>query len=158
MSRPKRRNDTGDYGEHHVRILRTGCDWFGEFPCDTERRRAWEVLRDDLLPEWIADHPGTRPWAWWRYDAPERRQRVDGPPHPFDNPERIEHIEHIASKPKAAGDYKQAMYRLYYGRPASLCVLDDFHAVYETEVEYLSRLDLLTADEVVAIAAMEESR
>ncbi len=33
-------------------------------------RRLWNELRDGLLPGWIADHPGTRPWAWWLLDAP----------------------------------------------------------------------------------------
>ena len=26
-------------------------------------RSAWEDLREDLLPDWIRDHPGTRPRA-----------------------------------------------------------------------------------------------
>ncbi len=33
-------------------------------------RRLWNELRDELLPGWIADHPGTRPWAWWSFDGP----------------------------------------------------------------------------------------
>jgi hypothetical protein len=22
---------------------------------------------------WVQERPGTRPWAWWQYDAPEDR-------------------------------------------------------------------------------------
>lgn len=33
-------------------------------------RRTWRDLRDELLPDWIREHPGTRPWAWWEFDAP----------------------------------------------------------------------------------------
>ena len=30
----------------------------------------WVAVRDALLEDWIAASPGSRPWAWWRYDAP----------------------------------------------------------------------------------------
>lgn len=55
----------------------------GELPDDTDfelfalaghnkaaLRAAWDSARDEVLAEWIRDHPGTRPWAWWRFDAP----------------------------------------------------------------------------------------
>lgn len=35
--------------------------------------KAWRELRDELLPQWIKDHPGSRPWAWWKIDAPGPR-------------------------------------------------------------------------------------
>jgi hypothetical protein len=38
----------------------------------------WEEARKELLPEWIREHPGTRPYAWWEKDAPEPRRRVGG--------------------------------------------------------------------------------
>jgi hypothetical protein len=34
-------------------------------------RPLWEDLRPGLLRVWTKKHPGTRPWAWWRADAPE---------------------------------------------------------------------------------------
>lgn len=38
---------------------------------------AWETLRDELLPAYIANHPGQRPWAWWQCgDAPEKLRRL----------------------------------------------------------------------------------
>jgi hypothetical protein len=33
-------------------------------------RALWERHRDGLLSEWIARHPGSRPPAWWAFDAP----------------------------------------------------------------------------------------
>lgn len=33
-------------------------------------REAWAAVRDRVLADWIADDPGTRPWAWWLFDAP----------------------------------------------------------------------------------------
>lgn len=38
----------------------------------------WLQYRDRLLAEWIRLHPGSRPWAWWEFDAPEERERVGG--------------------------------------------------------------------------------
>jgi hypothetical protein len=39
---------------------------------------AWEELRDELLPRFVLEHPGTRPWAWWRFDAPEPTRQLFG--------------------------------------------------------------------------------
>ena len=40
---------------------------------------AWRELEDDLLARFVLDHPGARPWAWWRFDAPEpTRQWISG--------------------------------------------------------------------------------
>ena len=41
---------------------------FGETPVPD-----WADVEAELLPAWIADHPGTRPWAWWEEEAPGRR-------------------------------------------------------------------------------------
>lgn len=41
---------------------------YGETPVP-----AWADVRDELLPAWIREHPGTRPFAWWECDAPELR-------------------------------------------------------------------------------------
>ncbi len=35
-------------------------------------RAAWGELREDILVGWVEKHPGTRPSAWWRYDAPRQ--------------------------------------------------------------------------------------
>ena len=38
------------------------------FGTDFARRAAWHAHKAELLP--LVD-PGSRPWAWWQYDAPE---------------------------------------------------------------------------------------
>lgn len=30
----------------------------------------WPMLREEILGNWIRENPGTRPAAWWRFDAP----------------------------------------------------------------------------------------
>ncbi len=54
------------------------------FCCDTNvfgrptPREVWHRHRDDLLQKWIADHPGTRPCAWWKFESLEPRRRLGG--------------------------------------------------------------------------------
>jgi hypothetical protein len=38
----------------------------------------WAEHGTGVLAEWIAMHPGRRPWAWWRWDAREPRRVVEG--------------------------------------------------------------------------------
>lgn len=46
---------------------------------DAKRLRAlWLQVRDAVLADWIAARPGTRPWAWWKFDGP-RWQPADLP-------------------------------------------------------------------------------
>jgi hypothetical protein len=107
-------------------------------------RKAWDELRHELLPQWIAEHPGTRPAAWWRFDAPERRQRTDGIVHPFDDRVRRKRVEEMARQHPSL---LERAYRLLFGIPSFLLPTDDFRATYESEFAYLHRLDLLTDTE-----------
>ena len=76
------------------------------------------------LAEHIAQHPGTRPFAWWELEASElRRVRsgMDAPTPHFRGPR--------------------------FG------LAHDYYADhYETETDYLDRLDLLTPEERVALS------
>lgn len=38
----------------------------------------WELWKATILAEWAVSNPGTRPSAWWQYDAPEQRRRLGG--------------------------------------------------------------------------------
>lgn len=53
--------------------LETG-DHTGELDLFTmhepEFRAAWVALRENILADWILARPGTRPWAWWAFEAP----------------------------------------------------------------------------------------
>lgn len=41
-------------------------------------RRAWKSVREELLTEYIQEHPGRRPWAFWKFDLSEPRRRRTG--------------------------------------------------------------------------------
>lgn len=52
------------------------------FDSPITKRAAWIEHCERLLAEWIQDvrHAGTRPWAWWKYDARKPRRLVRGYP------------------------------------------------------------------------------
>ena len=162
MPRVKRRTHrrrTG-YDSQHIHQLLYGWCFFPEgfgqdghnSHCDRKGMQlAWELMRDELLPAWIAEHPGTRPYAWWAFDSPERRRRIDGKPHPFDNPERESHIAQC-------GPCHPSMdpHRLSYGKPSILILRDDFEAEYESESAYLDRLCLMDVQERFDVSQLPE--
>jgi hypothetical protein len=108
-------------------------DYFGLFWNVREERDAWLDLQAELLPQWIAAHPRTRPRCWWLYSAVEPRRRLDGIP--------------------AADDPRRAPGRPenFMGLPRLRTTAADIDQEYETQVDYLRRLDLLTASETQAL-------
>ena len=45
---------------------------FKYFSTDDEFLAAWNELREEILADWVVDAPGTRPSAWWKFDAPRQ--------------------------------------------------------------------------------------
>jgi hypothetical protein len=43
-----------------------------------ELKKFWCQFRDEILILHIKLFPGTRPWAWWEFDAPELRRVISG--------------------------------------------------------------------------------
>ena len=91
---------------HHndeiLHLLETGQRFFScdEVPSpDTVegmRRIAeiWKKTGEQITQNWIAKRPGTRPWAWWKFDAIELLRCLDGE-HPFENEEYIAEAQRI---------------------------------------------------------------
>lgn len=68
---------------------------------------------------------GSRPWCWWEWSAPEPRQLISGDP---------------------AGAITEK--GLSFGRPRFYRSLETFNMmVYESQIEYLTRLNLLLPEE-----------
>ena len=114
---------------------------------------AWEELRDELLPTFIAERPGQRPWAWGAVESPEPRRRIDGRPHPFDDPQREAQLE----QDRQHLDYAlhALEYSLSFGLPNLWVLPSDGCDAYEREQDYLHRLGLLTYAESQALEALE---
>ena len=152
--RPKQRR--AGYTATNLGQLLRGCIFVGDELGADALRRAWADLRGELLPAWIAEHSGTRPAAWWQFDSPERRRRIDGKPHPFTVPARNAWIEKYRSPADDPTDHRRGAYRLTFGKPSILIpydppTFDDFDSEYELEANYLARLQLLGDDERAAL-------
>ena len=108
---------------------------------DTEGQcELWRVLKNEILAQHYQRRPGTRPAAWWKFDASELR-RVLG----RDVDEDEEGNGHDDGRLPAAQDPNLpdwARGKTYFGKPI---VYDGF--LYETEHEYLKRMDLLSTGE-----------
>jgi hypothetical protein len=112
---------------------------------DDDVKAAWDKLRDVVMRDWIREQPGTRPWAWWAYEAPERRRRTDGKPHPFDNQARTLHVAQSDNT-----NFWKAAYSLHWGLPAAHIPPFDNDvrlASFEEEWEYLVRHNLLLPED-----------
>jgi len=38
----------------------------------------WESHKAEILADWLREHPCSRPWAWWKYDAPRWKRKFKG--------------------------------------------------------------------------------
>ena len=54
--------------EQYLELLLGSNDDASAFESDDARRTAWRTHSTELIA--MVD-PGSRPWAWWKYDAPE---------------------------------------------------------------------------------------
>jgi hypothetical protein len=97
------------------------------------------------MHDWIREKPGMRPWAWWAYEAPGRRERTDGGVHPFDNKDRT--LKVAASDNQ---EFWRKAYSLFWGYPgAHIMPFDrDIKAsCFEQDWEYLVRHNLLLPED-----------
>jgi hypothetical protein len=118
--------------------------WFGfsdfvDENDDESCRAVWQELRHGILLEHAKRRPGTRPAAWWRYDAPELR-RVVG--RDIDEDEENGHDDGRLPAAEDPNLPDWAKGKTYFGKPT---VADGY--VYESQREYLERLNLITEGE-----------
>lgn len=106
-----------------------------------ELRDGWSEVGERLTALHADSHPCTRPWAWWRYDAPERRHCTSGH-HPHDDP-----VFQSLADNSTAMDLRE----LRYGIPRYMRG-EMFNATFESEHEYLDRLNLLFPNERITLS------
>jgi len=100
---------------------------------------AWRELRDELYPRWIQHYPGTRPYAWWCFEATQPRRRLDGcEPHETA-------LGTIFDEAGQVSDRLAWFDGFQWGIPTE----NHDSANYETKLEYLTRLNLLEPDEAI---------
>jgi hypothetical protein len=105
---------------------------------DEESQRVlWEDLKGDIICEHLKYLPGTRPWGWWKWEAPEMR-RVVGVDRDPDDDDGTECPLPAVEDPNLPARFKHN----YFGCPDCY----DGH-IYESEYDYLKRHKLLTLEE-----------
>lgn len=75
---PRRHEALSERARAH---LESGHDWDwldGEALTEAQLHELWAEHREDILPDYIREHPGCRPWAWWRWDRQMERPRQLG--------------------------------------------------------------------------------
>jgi hypothetical protein len=104
-----------------------------------EWQDAWDARRDELLAEWLVDprRHGTRPWAWWAFDAPEPRRHTGGGGSTSDakyipGSTRVEHQRFIIARAPTP-NCERVFLAESEPRPT-----------WESESDYLQRLNLLS--------------
>ena len=164
MPRLKRKlRERAGWDHYHRKQLLDGSHYFfGEGigregslnePLDVDRmKRAWEELRTELMAKWIKENPCTRPYAWWRFDSPERRRCTSGV-HPFHTKEHTTETARI--KAKYPNGVK--LDALSYGTPQyHMRHADKSVCQFEIEPDYLKHFGLLTEGEAKLLRLCEE--
>jgi hypothetical protein len=144
----RKRKGSSDRRERIVcEVLRRGYSIetvFGEpEPTEAELEQCWERYGDEIVAEWVEQQPGSRPWGWWRFEAPEVRQRVDGV-HPFDDPSYQQEADRY--RRKGWIDLMATTFGVPKYQPGDWWA-GFSRAEYEDEWSYLDRHGLLTDQE-----------
>ena len=141
------------YNQWHREHLETGFCIPGTFGFDDADSLAWGWLdlRADIMRRWVADQPGTRPWGWWKFDAPELRQRIDGGVHPFDDPAWHSLVADQEAKYPHGLNLRELRFGILNIHPQQVPGLAN--AKYESQQAYLSRLNLMTPEELARCPA-----
>ena len=110
-------------------------------------RRLWSFYEEEIVAEHIAETPGTRPYRWWQFSAPESRRRLRGVGTPCH--ERLAHVLCLHYGVPADWIMRsdvEAYVRI--GTPLGVPALDPADPpMYESEAAYLDRLALLLPGE-----------
>ena len=121
-------------------------------------KKHWRQHKEDILSIWRLEHPGSRPWAWWLFDAPETlRHRLGGQGtadhEVFSKAEEIffgVHVSYIQDD-----DFKAYMSLGETLPPYAQPFDPDNAPQWESEASYLQRHGLLTTDEECKLSPVD---
>ena len=108
----------------------------------TTYEAVWNRSKDELLPEWIAEKPGTRPLPWWLFDHGNER--------PVINPMQPESEAAARREHTYAGFLHTSILHGYGARKGEM------HPFQEPEEDYLERLGLLSYAEREALESDDD--
>lgn len=147
------RRTRAHYGDGHREHLRYGHDFFdegfGNLPYfrEDDAAEAWDVLREELLREHIAERPCTRPWAWWLFEPHEPRLCVSAPPRGTEDEEDPTEPDDDHGNEEGCRNF--GIRSPYWGR-------DREELLFESQAHFLRRYGLLTKGEKAHLARHPE--
>jgi hypothetical protein len=74
--RQRRQRPTDLLAELHPELrrdLEQGYSFFVQYETLEEMQAAWAAIGEELLADYIAQHPGRRPFAWWLFSHGQER-------------------------------------------------------------------------------------
>ncbi len=113
--------------------LEDGCS-LERFATLEDMAHVWERVGDELLVEWIAERPGSRPFAWWVCEHRQERPVTGSWATPA-----------VVARHRAESRFGFLHSDVWSGR----------EALQETEWSYLHRAGLLTEDELKRLAVFD---
>lgn len=139
-----------------ILFLKTGEDpepygldsWlFCTDPKQQQQRQAWNDHRQGILSAWIKTMPGTRPWAWWQFEAPRDPEYMNGTF--WENTFPIKRSRIGGTGISMSDRYPCWLEALIFGIPKTWSSLDpEDPPTFESQASYLKRHDLLTKTEI----------
>jgi hypothetical protein len=131
------------YKSPHVTQLECGTDYFRDaFGTDREAlRQGWVDLGPEVLRRWIFERPGTRPWAWWEFDSPNR----SGRPEEMDRITVHDRIVHSGKDTATFGLRRHP--ESTHDDPPYVIPLEKWKRLFRIEIEHLHGIDELTGNE-----------
>jgi hypothetical protein len=116
----------------------------------SEACEEWAAHGADILVEWIAAQPGTRPDAWWRFDSPRCPILAERNSHCWFAADMIEGRRKLSGSGVREWEHPgfSAMVPTWHlGIPRMAGVDPDDPPVFETQADYLRRHGLLLSGE-----------
>jgi hypothetical protein len=120
-------------------------------------RELWGRARGEVLAGWVKDHPGTRPGAWWKCEAPRQLLGTFG--GCFYDGKLQQPRKQISGAGCDASAISAYMPSYESGLPTSWAGFEEGDPpVFESQAAYLRRHGLLTPHEVRVLAASDYER
>lgn len=112
-----------------------------------DRKKLWHDYREEILPKWIQDKPGTRPSLFWEFDVPMQPKKNNGWYYDGTLPVPRKRIKGVVS-----GGINPIIH-FYKGIPAYEPFDQDVY--FESEASYLTRHGLLLPGEADRLKAAD---
>ena len=131
------------------------CEWtVSEWRCHLAQRNdpvkaAWDKIGDIIIAEWIKRRPGTRPYCWWVFSAPEPRRRIGGRGTPGHEKLPFRPSYKFGVPDNWVGD----IYVRWYSHKNIEIPYPLEPPTFESQAAYLDRHGLLTDDELEVLPA-----